>query len=285
MSDDYNVLAIDFGASSGRAIIGNFKDNKIEMEEIHRFSNDPVKLNNTMYWDFLRLFFEIKQSLIKSKKYEKIESMGIDTSGVDFGILDKFGNLIENPVHYRDERTDNILEDIFKKIENKFGCVDILINNAGISHIGLFNKITPDIWQNLIKTNIEGVFNCSHIACQNMINKKDGIIINISSIWGNVGASCEVVYSATKGAINSFTKALAKELAPSGIRINAISCGAIETEMNNFLSSEEKENFINEIPYMRFGKPEEVANLAYYLSSKNSSYLTGQIITLDGGLL
>ncbi len=175
--------------------------------------------------------------------------------------------------------------DIFKKIENKFGCVDILINNAGISHIGLFNQITPDIWQNLIKTNIEGVFNCSHIACQNMINKKDGIIINISSIWGNVGASCEVVYSATKGAINSFTKALAKELAPSGIRINAISCGAIETEMNNFLSSEEKEEFINEIPYMRFGKPEEVANLAYYLSSKNSSYLTGQIITLDGGLL
>ena len=112
---DYKVLAIDFGASSGRAIIGNFKDNKIEIEEIHRFSNDPVKLNNTMYWDFLRLFFEIKQSLIKSKKHGKIESMGIDTWGVDFGILDKCGNLIENPVHYRDERTDNILKDILIK--------------------------------------------------------------------------------------------------------------------------------------------------------------------------
>ena len=174
---------------------------------------------------------------------------------------------------------------MFKKIEETFGFVDILINNAGISHIGLFNKISPDIWQSLIKTNIEGVLNCSHIACQNMINKKAGIIINISSIWGNVGASCEVVYSATKGAINSFTKALAKELAPSGIRVNAISCGAIDTEMNNFLSNEEKEAFIEEIPYMRFGKPEEVANLAFYLSSDNSSYLTGQIITLDGGLL
>ncbi len=174
---------------------------------------------------------------------------------------------------------------IFKEIEKTFGCVDILINNAGISHIGLFNEITPDIWQKLIKTNIEGVFNCSHIASKSMINKKNGIIINISSIWGNVGASCEVVYSSTKGAINSFTKALAKELAPSGIRINAISCGAIDTEMNNFLSAEEKEAFIDDIPYMRFGKPEEVANLAYYLASNNSSYLTGQVITLDGGLI
>lgn len=174
---------------------------------------------------------------------------------------------------------------IFKKIEETFGFVDILINNAGISHIGLFNQLSPDIWQNLIKTNIEGVFNCSHIACQNMIAKKCGIIINISSIWGNVGASCEVVYSATKGAVNSFTKALAKELAPSGIRVNAISCGAIDTEMNSFLSKEEKEAFIDEIPYMRFGKSEEVANLAFYLASENSSYLTGQIITLDGGLL
>lgn len=174
---------------------------------------------------------------------------------------------------------------IFKKIEETFGFVDILINNAGISHIGLFNKIYPNIWQSLIKTNIEGVLNCSHIACQNMINKKSGIIINISSIWGNVGASCEVVYSTTKGAVNSFTKSLAKELAPSGIRVNAISCGAIDTEMNNFLSNEERESFIEEIPYMRFGKPEEVANLAFYLSSDNSSYLTGQIITLDGGLL
>ena len=117
MNDDYKVLAIDFGASSGRAIIGNLKDNKISLTEIHRFSNDPVKLNNTLYWDFLRLLFEIKTSLIKSKKYGKIKSIGIDTWGVDFGLLDKFGNLIENPVHYRDDRTNNILEDVFKKID------------------------------------------------------------------------------------------------------------------------------------------------------------------------
>ena len=179
----------------------------------------------------------------------------------------------------------DIALDIFEKIEKTFGPVDILINNAGISHIELFNTITPDTWQKLMKNNVESVFNCSHIACQNMINKKDGIIINISSIWGNVGASCEVIYSATKGAINSFTKALAKELAPSGMRINAISCGAIETEMNDFLSKEEKDDFINEIPSMRFGRAEEVANLAYYLASDKSSYLTGQVIVLDGGLI
>lgn len=178
----------------------------------------------------------------------------------------------------------NIALDMFKKIEDTFGYVDILINNAGISHIGLFNQATPNIWENLINTNIKGTFNCSHIACQNMINKKDGIIINISSIWGNVGASCEVIYSATKGAINSFTKALAKELAPCNIRVNGISCGAIDTEMNNFLSKEEKNALIDEIPYMRFGKPNEVANLAYYLASNKSTYLTGQVITLDGGL-
>lgn len=154
MSDDYKVLAIDFGASSGRAIIGNFKDNKIEMEEIHRFSNDPVKLNNTMYWDFLRLFFEIKQSLIKSKKYGKIESMGIDTWGVDFGILDKFGNLIENPVHYRDERTDNILEDIFRKIDkeelyNKTGNQIMNINTA--FQLFALKKQRPDIFERIDK--------------------------------------------------------------------------------------------------------------------------------------
>ncbi|WP_317367444.1 rhamnulokinase family protein [uncultured Tyzzerella sp.] len=154
MSNDYKVLAIDFGASSGRAIIGNFKNDKIEIQEIHRFSNDPVKINNTMYWDFLRLFFEIKQSLIKSKKYGKIESMGIDTWGVDFGALDKFGNLLENPVHYRDERTDNILEDIFKKIDkeelyNKTGNQIMNINTA--FQLFALKKQRPDIFERIDK--------------------------------------------------------------------------------------------------------------------------------------
>lgn len=114
---EYNALAIDFGASSGRAIIGTYKEGKIQLKEIHRFLNEPVKLNDTLYWDFLRLFLEVKNSLIKSKKYCKIDSIAINTWGVDFGILDKSGNLIDNPVHYRDERTQNILEEVFKIVD------------------------------------------------------------------------------------------------------------------------------------------------------------------------
>ena len=107
------VLAMDFGASSGRAIAATFDGEKITLKEIHRFSNDPVIVNGSMYWDILRLFFEIKQSLVKAKALGKIESIAVDTWGVDFGLIDEDGNLIENPVHYRDERTNGILEESF----------------------------------------------------------------------------------------------------------------------------------------------------------------------------
>lgn len=173
---------------------------------------------------------------------------------------------------------------MFKQIEETFGKVDILVNNAGISFIGMFNEMLPSEWQELIKINIEGVINCSHIACKNMILEKYGKIINISSIWGNSGASCEVVYSATKGAVNSFTKSLARELAPSNVIVNAVACGVIDTEMNDFMSDDEKDEFSQQvIPLMRFGNVEEVANLVMYLASDKSSYITGQIISIDGG--
>ena len=110
------VLAFDFGASSGRAILGSLKDGKIEMQEIHRFSNDPVTINGTMYWDTLRQFYEIKQGIVKSKKYGKVASMGIDTWGVDFGLIDEHGALLESAVHYRDERTKGMGKKVFAKI-------------------------------------------------------------------------------------------------------------------------------------------------------------------------
>ena len=113
---DKKVLAFDFGASSGRAMLGTFDGNKIHIEEIHRFSNDPVIVGGTMYWDVLRLFFEIKQSLVKSKRYGKIDSIGIDTWGVDFALLDEYGQLLENPIHYRDGRTAGMIEKSFEKI-------------------------------------------------------------------------------------------------------------------------------------------------------------------------
>lgn len=110
-----NVLAVDFGASSGRVMLGSFDGNRISIQEIHRFPNDPVILNGTMYWDFLRLFHEVKQGLVKARKYGKIDSIGVDTWGVDFGLIDKAGNLLENPVHYRDARTAGMLERVLGK--------------------------------------------------------------------------------------------------------------------------------------------------------------------------
>ena len=176
------------------------------------------------------------------------------------------------------------MADEIAKIKEKYGRIDILVNNAGISHIGLLEDMTIDEWNRIIGVNLTSVFSASKLALPHMIHQKSGKILNISSIWGNVGASCEVAYSACKGGINSFTRALAKELAPSSIQVNAIACGVIDTEMNACFSAEERAQLAEEIPAGRFGAPEEVASLAVQITTGND-YLTGQIITLDGGYL
>jgi 3-oxoacyl-[acyl-carrier protein] reductase len=181
----------------------------------------------------------------------------------------------------------SIYKDAVKMIDftvKSFGNIDILINNAGISHIGLFMDMQETEWSKLLDVDLKGVLNCSHYALQHMASQKKGSIINISSIWGNSGASCEAVYSAAKGAVNSFTKALAKEMAPSNIRVNAIAPGVINTEMNKWLSEEERKTLMNEIPMMRFGNAEDIGKLAVFLCSDAANYITGQIITVDGGL-
>ena len=159
---------------------------------------------------------------------------------------------------------------------------DCIINNAGVSYFGLIQDMTPEEWNKTIHTNLSSVFYMTKQFIPDMIHSKNGCIINISSVWGNVGASCEAAYSASKGGINALTKSLAKELAPSGIRVNAIACGAIDTDMNNRLSDMEKRELENEIPVGRMGTPDEVAAFAYALY-KTGNYITGQIITLDGG--
>lgn len=176
----------------------------------------------------------------------------------------------------------DLAAELFKQIYKTFDHLDILVNNAGISHIGLFTDMSPSDWHKVIDTNLTSVFNCSRLAAPDMVSRKSGKVINISSVWGSVGASCEVAYSASKGGINAFTKALAKELAPSNIQVNAVACGAIDTKMNGFLNEEDKASLIEEIPTNRMGHPEEVAELVYQLSHGNE-YLTGQIIHLDGG--
>jgi len=162
--------------------------------------------------------------------------------------------------------------------------LDILINNAGISHVGLLQDTSVDVWQKVLDTNLNSLFYTSKLSIPKMLENEGGVIINISSIWGNVGASMEVAYSASKGGVNAFTKALAKELAPSNITVNAISCGVIDTDMNKNLSKDEMAALIEEIPANRLGTPREVATLVLQLI-ESPKYLTGQIITIDGGFL
>lgn len=173
---------------------------------------------------------------------------------------------------------------LFKKIKKQFGCLDVLVNNAGIAYLGLLQDMTSDDWERVIHTNLTSVFNCCNLAIPGMVTRNFGKIINISSVWGLVGASCEVAYSATKGGINAFTKALAKELAPSNIQVNAVACGAIDTEMNKFLEEDELIALVESIPTGRLGTAEEVADLVFHLGYKGS-YLTGQVIALDGGFI
>jgi len=173
-------------------------------------------------------------------------------------------------------------ETFFKLIAQSYSKIDILVNNAGISHIGLLQDMSPDEWHNIVEANLTSAFNCCKLAIPIMLSRHAGKIVNISSVWGCVGASTEVAYSATKGGINSFTKALAKELAPSNIQVNAIACGIIDTDMNSFLNDDELQSVLDEVPAGRIGKPEDVAKLAFDITN-TSDYLTGQVIKLDGG--
>ena len=171
---------------------------------------------------------------------------------------------------------------IFAEIREQYGRLDVLINNAGISHIGLLQDMTLEQWDTMLRTDLTSVFLTCRAAIPLMLPQKSGSIVNVSSVWGNVGASCEAAYSAAKSGVNGLTRALAKELAPSGIRVNAAAFGAIETSMNEFLAPEEKEALTEEIPAGRFGTPREAAALLYDLAVHHP-YLTGQVITMDGG--
>lgn len=160
--------------------------------------------------------------------------------------------------------------------------LDILVNNAGISYIGLLTDMTYQEWMQVIDTNLNACFLTCRAAVPKMVRRHQGKIINISSVWGNVGASTEAAYSASKGGVNALTRALAKELGPSNIQVNAIACGVIDTDMNKCFDAEERQQLVQEIPADRFGRPEEVAELVRLLCIGNE-YLTGQVITLDGG--
>lgn len=160
--------------------------------------------------------------------------------------------------------------------------IDVLINNAAYSYVGLLQDMTIEAWNATINTNLSSAFYMCKNAIPSMVHKKSGKIINISSVWGSFGASMEVAYSASKGGLNTFTKALAKELAPSNIQVNAVSFGVIDTDMNSHLTFDDREALRNEIPACRFASPKEAARLVYNIVN-SGDYLTGANITMDGG--
>ena len=161
--------------------------------------------------------------------------------------------------------------------------IDVLVNNAGISQIKLFTDISDDDWQAMLNTNLSGAFYITREVSKHMINQKSGRIINIGSMWGKVGASCEVHYSATKAALRGFTQSLAKELGPSGITVNCVEPGVIATDMNASLPPEIIASLCDETPLCKLGTPENVADLVEFLASDKASFITGQIIGVDGG--
>ena len=167
----------------------------------------------------------------------------------------------------------------------RFGAIDVLINNAGISQTKMFNDISVQEWDEMIGVNLKGVFNCSQSVLKYMINRKSGRIINISSVWGMTGASCEVHYSAAKAGVIGFTKALAKELGPSNIQVNCIAPGVVKTGMLDSFSEEELDVLREATPLMRLGRPRDIAGCALFLASEDTGFITGQVISPNGGFV
>jgi len=186
-------------------------------------------------------------------------------------------------------KADSSVEsDVIKAVEivrDKLGTIEILINNAAVSSFSLVTDISLDDWRSMFSVNVDGAFLYSKLALSDMIKNHFGRIINVSSMWGVVGSSCEVCYSATKAAIIGMTKALAKEVGPSSITVNCIAPGMIDTDMNASLSAEDVKSIADETPLMRIGTPREVAEAALFLAGDGAAFITGQILGVNGGLV
>lgn len=203
-----------------------------------------------------------EQQILELQEELEKENIKIDIFKADVSKRNEAKELVENTI-------------------NKYGKIDVLINNAGISQIKEFTQITDEDWNNMINTNLNSVFYMTQETCKNMIHNKKGCIINISSIWGVEGASCEVHYSVSKAGIDAMTKSLAKEMGPSNIRINSIAPGFINTEMNKHLSEEEINNIKEEIPLERIGQAKDIEKCVEWLIE--DEYTTGQVISINGG--
>ena len=182
-----------------------------------------------------------------------------------------------------DSAVESDVKNAVQRAIDRLGGIDCLINNAGISSFSLFTDISLDEWNNFLAVNLTGAFLYSKVAIPDMLKRKRGRIINVSSMWGLVGSSCEVHYSTAKAGLIGMTKALAKELGPSGITVNAIAPGVIKTDMNNALSKEDISVLIDETPLMRIGEPYDVAEVALFLAGDGGSFITGEVLNVSGG--
>ncbi len=195
-------------------------------------------------------------------------------------------NEFENVTAYKcDVSSSSDVKNTFSKIISDFGRVDVLVNNAGVAHTSLLQDMSDKEWQGIVDTNLSSVFYTSRATIPSMVSAKSGVIINVSSMWGIVGASCEVAYSAVKAGVIGFTKALAKELGPSGIRVNAVAPGVIATDMLSCYSKEDLDTLKCDTPLERLGRPEDVAETVYFLSGDSSDFITGQVFQVNGGFV
>lgn len=184
-----------------------------------------------------------------------------------------------------DVRDSAQVQQMVDTVSHALGNIGILINNAGIAQQKLFTDITDEEWHNMFAVHVDGTFYCTRAVLPVMIRQKQGCIVNISSMWGQVGGSCEVHYSAAKGAIQAMTKALAKEVGPSGVRVNCVAPGVIQTEMNKLLDAETLEALREDTPLEMLGTAEHVADLVYFLCSEQATFITGQIMGINGGMV
>ena len=209
------------------------------------------------------------------RSVDKLHALSQELSALSVPVLEVCADL-SDPTQAKN-MVDNVLEN--------FCQLDILVCCSGLSHVGLVTDIDPQQWKALFGVNVDGMHYCCQAVLPHMVHRKEGCILTISSIWGQVGASCEVAYSATKGAVIAYTKALAQEVGPSNIRVNCIAPGVIATEMNAHLSPEDLEALADETPLGRIGTPEECASCALFLASEGASFVTGQVLAPNGGLV
>lgn len=209
------------------------------------------------------------------RSVDKLHALAQELSALSVPVLEVCADL-SDPVQAKN-MVDNVLE--------KFCQLDILVCCSGLSHVGLVTDIDPQQWKTLFGVNVDGMHYCCQAVLPHMVHRKEGCILTVSSMWGQVGASCEVAYSATKGAVIAYTKALAQEVGPSNIRVNCIAPGVIATEMNAHLSPEDLDALADETPLGRIGTPEECAACALFLASEGASFVTGQVLAPNGGLV